>query len=128
MILNIDDNRMVSYLQEKFNECFPFLKLEFYDMKHKWQEGSSEQNKVREDKKIGDIRKNHNSGIFDIKSWYKAGRVEQEFRNTFGLYAQIFFLKNGTWIESISADDLTLSALNQIGADEARNIETELKQ
>jgi hypothetical protein len=115
MILNIDDNEMISDLQDRFNVCFPFLKIEFYDTRHKWQTASSEEHKISADRKVGDIRRNHNSGIFDIKSWYKTGQVEQEFRNVFGLHAQIFFIKNGQWIQSSAADDLTLAYLDEMG-------------
>jgi len=113
MLLVIDDNKTVADLQDKFNECFPYLKIEFYDARHKWQHGSFEAHKISTDRKIGDIRKNHNSGIFEIKSWFKTGLVEQEFRDLFGLYVQIFFLKNNQWVQSISADDLTLAHLNE---------------
>ncbi|WP_018617461.1 hypothetical protein [Segetibacter koreensis] len=115
MILSIDDNKTTSELQDKFNECFPFLKIEFYDVRHKWQESSFREHRIIADKKIGEIRKNHNSGALEIKSWYKTGKVEQDFRHFFGLFVQIFFLENGDWVESVSADDLSLAHLNEMG-------------
>jgi hypothetical protein len=113
MLLNIHDDMTVGDLQDKFNECFQHLKIEFYHSRHKWQKASSASNKINADRKIAEIRKNHNNGVFEIKSWYKTGRVEQELRELFGLYAQIFFLKNNEWVQSVSTDDLTLGHLNE---------------
>lgn len=115
MLLNIYDNMTVGDLQDKFNECFQHLKIEFYHGRHQWQKASSDRDRIGPDRKIADIRTNHNIGTYDIKSWYKTGRVEQELRDLFGLYVQIFFNKNDEWIQSVSADDLTLAHLNEAG-------------
>lgn len=112
MLLNIHDNKTIGDLQDKFNECFQHLSLEFYRQRHQWQKASSERDKISPDRKIAEIRTNHNSGILEIKSWYKTGRVEQELRDLFGLYVQIFFLRNNEWVQSVEADDLTLAHLN----------------
>jgi hypothetical protein len=114
MLLNITDNRSVADLQDKFNECFPNLQIEFYNERHGWQQESAESFKISPQNSIGEIRHNHNSGSFEIKSWYKTGRVEQEFRDIFGLHVQIFFRKGNQWVQSLSADDLTLAHLNEL--------------
>src|SRR4051794_32966043 len=115
MLLNIQDNKTIGDLQDKFNECFQHLKIEFYHSRHKWRQASLKADIISPDRNIGEIRTNHNSGFFDIKSWYKTGRVEQELRDHFGLYAQIFFIKNNEWVQSALADDLTLAYLNEPG-------------
>jgi hypothetical protein len=112
MLLYIDDNKTVGDLQEKFNECFPYLKIEFYNMMHKWGKSSFKDNKIDPVSRVGSIRKNHNSGTLEIKSWYKTGKVEQDLRHDYGLYVQIFFLQNNEWIQSVSSDDVTLAQLN----------------
>jgi len=80
MLLGISDNKTVSEVQDKFSECFPHLKLEFYYKRHKLNHASLEEQRVKEDLKVGDIRKKHNSGIIEIKSWHKTGDVEQQFK------------------------------------------------
>lgn len=115
MLLNIHDEMTVCDLQDKFNECFQHLKLEFYHGRHQWQKASSERDKISPNEKIAEIRTNHNSGVYEIKSWYKTGRVEQELRDLYGLYVQIFFRKNQEWVQSVSADDITLAHLNEAG-------------
>jgi hypothetical protein len=112
MLLYIDDNKTVGDLEDKFNECFQHLKIEFYDMKHRWGKSTLDEHKIEENRRIGEIRKNHNNGILEIKSYYKTGRVEQDFRHLYGLNVQIFFNSNNEWIQSVSSDDLTLGELN----------------
>jgi hypothetical protein len=113
MLLYIDDNKTVGDLQDKFNECFQHLKIEFYDMKHGWSKSTLDEHRIEENRRIGEIRKNHNSGILEIKSYYKTGRVEQDFRHHYGLNVQIYFYKNNEWIQTLSSDDLTLGELNK---------------
>ena len=112
MLLSVNDEKTVADLQDKFNECFPYLKIEFYNTRHQWQHASAEGHEVSGDKKIGDIRKNHDSGTFEIKSSYKTGRVEQDFRHQFGLFVQVFFIMDDVWVQSVATDDLTLRQLS----------------
>src|SRR4051794_17004548 len=114
MQLRIDNNKKVSDLKEKFNECFPNLKLEFYDKRHKWLHASLEVHRIKEDRKIGEIRKKHNTGILEIKSWEETGDVEQHFKDQFGLYVQIFRNENNHWIQSEKSDKLTLAEQSEI--------------
>ena len=114
MLLYINDDKTVADLQDKFNECFPYLKIELYDTMHHWQHASAEGREVSGDMKIGDIRKNHNIGTFEIMSFYKAGKVEQDFRHQFGLFVQIFFKMDNVWVQSVTTDDLTLGQLSDM--------------
>ena len=109
MLLYISDNNAVSDIKDKFNECFPHLKIEFYNKRHKWKHASPESQRIKEDVKIGEIRKKHNIGVLEIKSWDKTGEVEQQFKESFGLYAQIFRFENNDWIQSVKSDKLTLA-------------------
>lgn len=108
MLLKIDDNKTIEEIQDKFNECFPQLKLEFYNEPHKWNQRSEITDQLRCNCRIGDIRKQHNSGILEIKSWFKTGQVEQDLHDLFGLNVQIFRLYYDTWIQTSYSDDLTL--------------------
>ena len=114
MILSIKDNSPISDLQDKFNECFPHLKLEFYHKRHKLNHASLEEQRIKEDMRIGDIRKKHNRGTLEIKSWDKTGDVEQRFLEEYGLFVQIFRLENGKWVQSVKSDELTLAEQSDI--------------
>lgn len=108
MLLKIYDHEKIDEIQDKFNECFPYLKLEFYTQPHKLHEASSTEHLIPPGTYIEDIRKTHESGILPIKSWDKTGHVEQEFKRMFGLNVQIFRLHKDKWIQTSDSDELTL--------------------
>lgn len=114
MLLKIDDNKTIEEVQDKFNECFPQLKLEFYEEPHKWNQKSELIHQIKNKYRIGDIRKQHNSGILEIKSWYRTGRVEQDLHDLFGLNVQIFRQHYDSWIQTSYSDDLTLQQQSQL--------------
>jgi len=116
MQLRIYNNETIGDLQDKFNECFPHLKLEFYRKPHSQQHASLEVDRIKGDWKIGEIRKKHNTGVLEIKSWEKAGDVKQHFKDEFGLYVQIFCKENDKWIQSEKSDKLTLAEQSEIAA------------
>ena len=108
MILTINDNLAIEDLQERFSLCFPHLKIEFYKKPHHWKAASSEKDRIDPQTRIGDIRKKHNQGELEIKSFDLAGKVENEFRDRFGLYVQIYRNENGDWIQTTSTDSCSL--------------------
>ena len=108
MILNIHDNLLVEELQERFSECFPHLKIEFYKKPHHWKAASSEDDLIQPKARIGDIRKKHNAGSVEIKSWNTAGEIEARLRHGFGLNVQIFRNENNGWIQTTSTDTCSL--------------------
>ena len=114
MLIEIDDAKTVSDLQDRFSLCFPFLKIEFYCKSHQWEESSSAKNLIDPSTFIGEIRKNHHPGILEIKSWYRTGEVEQAFKKLFGLNAQIFRLEGNHWKQSTESDNLTLGMQTEI--------------
>jgi hypothetical protein len=116
MILSIDDNITIADLQEKFNECFPHLKIEFYLHPHHLKESSFPNEVIDPSKKIGEVRKKHEHGFLEIKSWYQTGKVEQDFKKLYGLNIQIFRNEKGKWHHTISSDKLTLGEQEQITA------------
>lgn len=101
MILKIDDNLAVSELQDKFNECFPYLKIEFYKDRQAMKDEEPLNGMIR----IGNITRKHNTGELTLKSWYRAGKVCQDLKNDFGLLVKLFQHQNNEWIE-MKEDDL----------------------
>ena len=114
MLIEIDDSKTISDLQDRFSLCFPYLKIEFYNTPHHWQEPSAGKHLLDPATRIGDIRRKHAPGILEIKSWYRTGQVEQLFKKLFGLNAQVFRLENNHWKQSTQSDDLTLGMQTQI--------------
>jgi hypothetical protein len=111
MILHIDDNKTIADLQDKFEQCFPGLKIEFYSKAHNWKEATPSKYMLDNEIRIGDIIKANSSNIFEIKSWFQTGKVEQDFRELFGLNVQVFRVKNDKWIQTTKSDQQTLAQL-----------------
>jgi hypothetical protein len=111
MLLHIDDNKTIADLQDKFEQCYPGLKIEFYSKGHNWKEATPSKYLLDNETRIGNIKKVNSSNIFEIKSWFKAGKVEQDFKELFGLHVQVFRLKNDKWVQTTKSDEKTLAQL-----------------
>lgn len=122
MLIRIYDHEKIDEVQDKFNECFPYLKLEFYNQPHKLHEASPEEHLIQPGTYIEDIRKTHESGVISIKSWDKTGHVEQEFKRMFGLNVQVFRLHKDKWIQTSDSDELTLKELSDLAKSSLENI------
>lgn len=111
MQLEIDDNKTIGDLQEKFNECFPYLRLEFFSRAHGWQGHSLSQDNLAADTTVGSINKKHHQGVLIILSKQKVGDIEKAFKQQFGLFVQVYYYINNHWFETRYTDDLTLEQL-----------------
>lgn len=108
MILNINDNQFLIDLQEKFNECFPYLKIEFYDVPCTCGKLPTEEHQLPCNLRLCDCRQMHDPGLLDIKSYYKTGRIEADFKELFGLQVQIFRQDGDHWASTKKTKMLTL--------------------
>lgn len=115
MIIEIEDTRTIEEIRKSFSQKFPFLKIEFYDVPHEWQEGSSRKHLLAHEKTIAQVRKRHNAGGLEIHAEQKTGAVEQQFRNHFGLHVQLFRRHGDAWVQTVGTDELTLAEQNEIG-------------
>ena len=108
MLLKVDDAQTIADVQDNFTECFPWLRIEFYRTRHKWKQLNDPEDMIPPETKIGDIRKNHNPGILEIKSWHQTGKVEKDFYKLFGLHVQILRHDGANWVQTGENDILTL--------------------
>jgi hypothetical protein len=113
MILEIDDNKTVGDLQERFSMCFPGLKLEVCTHKHGWEDFCPEKEFLPVHFHVGTVRKTHDPGRIEIKSWNKVGEVEKDLYKLFGLNAQICYRAGERWIQSGKSDNLTIGELQK---------------
>lgn len=114
MILNINDNQFIIDLQEKFEECFPLLKIEFYDKPCPCGKLPPPHQLLPANLRLSDCRRQHDPGLLDIKSYYKTGRIEMDFKEIFGLYVQIFRRENNKWVGTCRTKNLTLQQQAEI--------------
>ena len=115
MIIYIGDDMTLGDINEKFQEFFPFLKLEFFPGPHHWHEASPENKKLDSIMRVGEVRKKHPHGPLEIKSWFRTGDLEQSLREKFGLHAQVYRLHGPEWVQTVGTDKLTLGEQNEIG-------------
>lgn len=111
MQLEIDDNKTVGDLQDKFNECFPCLRINFFSRAHSWHGRSLSKDNIPANVTIGNITKKHQHGPLVILSTQRAGDVERAFKQQFGLFVQVCYQLNDKWIETKDTDDFTLEQL-----------------
>jgi hypothetical protein len=114
MYLQINDTMSVEEVQDRFNECFPFLRIAFYSKPHEPYEGSDKKYQYGGKEQIGNIRKKHVNAALEIKSWDTTAQVEKGIKKMFGLNTQIFrYDAVGCWIQTTLSDVLTLKQLSQ---------------
>jgi hypothetical protein len=94
MILKINEFSTLGELQEKFSECFPGLRIEFY----KGQQSQKMDQPAESYLHLSDISKKHRIGELSIKSWEKAGKIIQHFKSDFGLLVGLFREKKNGFI------------------------------
>jgi hypothetical protein len=115
MIIEINDEKTLEEINEKFSDFFPFLKIEFFPGPHHWYEASPGNKKLKPGLRIGDVRKKHEQGTLPIYSQMRTGDVEQAFRQKYDLHIQIFRLHAGEWVQTVGTDKLTLQEQNELG-------------
>lgn len=109
----ISDSKTIKEIQEEFNNKFPYLKIEFYKVAHNEKEGSPNSVKWNINEPIRRIRYNHNSGDMSINGHLKVSTLENEFEEKYGLHVQVFYKSGDVWLQTISANDDSLTTLNE---------------
>lgn len=114
MLLQIDDTMTIDEVQDRFQECFPYLQIRFYSKPHESGQASEKKDLYAPDFRIGHIRRKHRNGELEIKSWDTTASIEQKMKDQFGLNIQIFRYDSiGCWIQTTLSDTLTLKQLGQ---------------
>jgi hypothetical protein len=122
MFLHIHDQLTLGELQDRFADCFPFLKLEFYAVGHKRFEPTDKEHLLNAWQRVGEVRKTYQNGALEIKSWYTVARVEKDLKEQYGLNAQVFRSNaKGEWVQTSVSDLLTLEEQSAFGYDKKLN-------
>ncbi len=113
--MEISDKKRLKDLQKEFNKQFPFLQLEFYARPHVEGKSSSENDLLKNDLLVGEVRNIHNSGMVEIDGNMKVGAFEQLLRQMYGLNVQVFRKSYGKWLQTWATDIWSLNEQNQRG-------------
>ena len=116
MRIKINDKRKISAIQKEFSASFPYLRIEFFLRPDKRKVAYNKLNLIiPENKTIGDFRKVHNETSVTITPGMKVSKLEQVFKDDFGLYVQVFRKSGRVWLETTMTDDWTLAEQNREG-------------
>ena len=108
MLMEIHDNLFIEDVQERFSECFPSLKIEFYKNKIDGEKSAKHNEWIDPRSRVGDIRNDHTQGMMQIKSTDRTGQVKHWFKNIFDLNVQIFRKENNCWVGTTSTNKYSL--------------------
>jgi hypothetical protein len=110
--IEINNRRKIKSIQNEFNEFFPHLKLEFYNM-----HPSSIYEKIKEyldqKKVLEKCRDANNDGFLFIDEEMKANELKTTLKNDFGLNVDIFHkIGKEQWSNDPITNDQLLKEIN----------------
>ena len=117
MKIAINDRRKISAIQNDFNEMFPYLRLEFFSKPHVTNGASPKKYLTHPSKTLGECRTIHKSGSILITPGMTVAKLEQNFREVYGLSVQVFRRSGKAWLETTVTDSWTLEEQNSQGED-----------
>ncbi len=112
MLLIISSNKTIAHVQEKFEEYFPFLMIQFYDPSSRY---NAEERKIRPEVQFRAINNTLKETIIEFQDNTKTGELEQTFLQKTGVPVHLFRCQGECWIQTFADDNLTLEEQNQIG-------------
>jgi hypothetical protein len=121
MKITISDQTQIQQIQEEFNRCFPYLRLEFFSRPHKPGASSSKKQMKGNVKSIGECRTIHKKGRLSISPVMTVNDLEQVFSETYGLSVQVFRKSGKVWLETTATDGWTLEEQNRQGEELSRS-------
>lgn len=117
MLLHIAPNRLISDIQQEFNQAFPFLKLEFFNKRSITSGDFSVKQLLPQNRKIGDNQLAITDGDISIDSAMKVRELENIFKDQFSLAVQVFRKSGNLWLETTMTDNWTLQQQNNHGCE-----------
>lgn len=115
MHIEINDKTLLKDIQDVFSDFYPYLKIEFYNTRHRKYESSLQADLIDPSTFVGSLRHKHVSGVLEIQPYFKVADVEHELQSHFKLSVQVFNKEKNGWMQTTGTDDFTLKELNQIG-------------
>lgn len=110
-VIKIDKPLKVSEIKKKFNNEFPFLKLEFFKKNHKSMQGSLKKDVITDDFVISSA----NNQDIVISEDMLVSEFENQFTEKLKLSAQVFRKSGKSWLETTFTDSWTLRKQNEEG-------------
>jgi hypothetical protein len=122
MRLQLKEGVTLSSVQKKFNEAFPYLKLEFFKRPDTSKKVPPKEELLRPDEVASRYVAANGSPInIDIDNKMTVAGLEDEFRAKTGLGVQVFRKFGSVWVETILTNDWTLEQQNSEGESISRH-------
>ncbi len=115
MKLKVTPDRLISDIQKEFNEIFPYLKLEFFNLRSFVRNDFSAKMILPNNKKLSDGVNGIKTGTIEIENGMKVSDLEKKFKDEFSLAVQVFRKSGNLWLETTMTDDWTLFQQNNHG-------------
>lgn len=114
MKLYVNKGSSIKSIQNKFNEEYPFLKIEFFNNYSKRQPlpKATTLTLSESTKKLDGA---YDGKIIDISETRKVLEVEQDLEKLFGFAALVFRRSGNVWVETCLTEDWTLEEQNWEG-------------
>ena len=127
MQLNITPSRLISEIQNEFNQIFPFLKLEFFNNKSFERSDFSASQIIPRNRKLSDGQSDIKEDNIEIEEDMKVSDLENLFKNKFRLAVQVFRKSGNLWLETTMTDNWTLLQQNNHGREISTNQDGNIK-
>jgi len=114
MKINIDKESLIGDIQKQFTAHYSFLKIQFHKKR------SSDKRFIREEpaapcELFRNLSGTDKTGIVNINCKRSIADVENEFKNKYGVDAEILRKSGTLWIETSLTDDWSLEKQNKEG-------------
>lgn len=115
MHLYITPGRLISDIQNEFNQSFPFLKLEFFTNKSLSRPGFPAKQLIPSTKPVDENQPGFREGCIDIEDDMKVNELERTFREKCNLAVQVLRKSGNLWLETSMTDNWSLGQQNNHG-------------
>ena len=115
MKLHIKSSTSINEIKDTFHNSYPYLKIEFFKKPHIEGEPTGLIDMIKDNISVGEINSGLKESSVSINPDDSVAKVEQGFRDVFGLAVQVFRRQKEVWIETTRTDHLTLSEQNNMG-------------
>lgn len=111
----ITENTLLSDIQAAFNDYYPFLKIEFWQVQKGTVNGQHKPKKITTEVNVKDVIKLQVPTILNIGDKKTIAQIEQEIKSILGLSVQFSRKSGNVWNAITLTDSWTLEDQNDAG-------------
>ena len=115
MTLHIHKERLISDIQQEFNDSYPYLKIELFASPLKYQQTSPPGGKLPRQLPLKSFAQQMPEGKIELEDTMSVHQLEELFQDIFGLNLQVFRKSGNLWLETTVTDSWTLKQQNDYG-------------